>query len=252
MKNHPMKTASLILATIIAISLPGSILAGDGPQPNVVKMKIEGEVFMLNELGAIIVESDDGPKVEMVLPADQRPKDYRDVDLRAGDIIMMFNGSQTKTPNQISTAYEKLDAGAPIKLGLKRDKEMRIEELIKADPDKMPKMMMKTVKVDDNDPVTATFLDIGIILKTKDAEIIIDDVLSEMKDKFTGSLPEIGDVISSLQGESIAQPSDLPQIYDKINTGEKVNVTVVRNGKEEIFSFTKEKNSAGPKVIIKK
>ena len=47
-----------------------------------------GELFMLPEVGGIIVKSDDGPKLEMVLPPDHRPENYKTVDIQAGDIIV--------------------------------------------------------------------------------------------------------------------------------------------------------------------
>ena len=68
----------------------------------------DGDMFMLPEVGGIVVESNAGPQLQMVLPNNHRAKDYKTLDLQVGDIIKMFNGKSMKTVSSLQETYDAL------------------------------------------------------------------------------------------------------------------------------------------------
>ena len=107
-----------------------------------------GEVYHLNEAGAIVIFKDGIIRVEHVMPAEKRPKAYRDIDLKTGDEILMINGKKVKIPGDIESVYMELEIGGEIKLGVRRDGELRIIDYKKADPETLPKRKMMKMKVE--------------------------------------------------------------------------------------------------------
>lgn len=212
----------------------------------------DGEIFMLPELGAIIVKSDDGPKVEMVIPPDHRPENYRTIDLQMGDIIKMFNGKSMKSVSMCEDMYNEIAIGDDVKLGIKRGNEMLIQKFAKADEKDMPGQMMVKMKTSEDD-ISTDFIDIGLLLDEKDGKISVADVISEMGFKFQGDQPAEGDELIKIQDNKISSPENLKMLYDKINIGESVSLVFLRDGQEIVSKFVKpEAGEAKPIKIMKK
>ena len=212
----------------------------------------EGDIFLLKELGAVITEADEKIKVEMVLPPDQRDEKYKDVDIRTGDFIKMFNGKSIKSVKQLEKVFNNLDIGAEVKFGIRRDREMLIEKFIKADPDKLPgKMMMMTVSEEDGG-VASALLDVGLILKQEDGKIVVDEVIPEMAEVFGDNVPQKGDIITAIQGKALTGPEQLRKKCGESKSGETVVLTLARDSKEFTAEFVKESSCSVQKKIIKK
>lgn len=236
---------SLILMALVMLWLPVQAqhvktmtIGGDG-----------GEIFLLPEVGGIIVESDAGPKLEMVMPSDQRPGDYKVVDIQAGDIIKMFNGKSMKTVSAIEEAYEVLEIGDDVKFGVRRDKDIFIVKFAKMDPkDASGTMMVKSCPasdVGDLSNVSTDLVDLGLILSEKDGEISVVDVITEMPSAFIGTQPENGDRLVKIQSDNISSTKQLTQIYSNINANEKASLTILRGVKEINLQFIKPKSGSG-------
>ena len=250
-KNWLIKNSAMLIA-LVMLWIPA--------QAQVVKTMTfnseDGEIFMLPEVGGIIVESDDGPKVEMVLPSDQRPENYKAVDIQAGDIIKMFNGKSMKTVALIKETYEALGIGDQLKFGIRRDKSVLMIKFIKMDPkDARGRMMVKTISMSDDGEtdniiagnIITDLIDLGLLLEKKDGIIFVADVITEVSTAFKGTQPENGDQLIKIQSSKISSPKELTQIYDKIKAGEKVDLTVLRSGEEVILTFEKPESVPGSK-----
>ncbi|UCD18074.1 MAG: hypothetical protein JSV44_03965, partial [Candidatus Zixiibacteriota bacterium] len=151
----------------------------------------------------------------------------------------------------IEETYNKLAVGDEIKLGLRRNKDMLIETLIKADPDSLPALTM-IQRQEYGSSIASALLDIGLILTENDGKITIDDIVQELAGGITGGPPERGDVIQKIQGQTITDPGQLPQICSKIKTGEKVELVLFRNGAEVPISYMKQGCENGKPLLIKK
>jgi S1-C subfamily serine protease len=107
-----------------------------------VMLKIEGDAFDFSEAGAIITEEDGN--VTVVLAMEQmRPKVYKDLDIKKGDVIFMANGQKIKTVKQIEEIYQTLEIGGEFKVAVKRDGKPVMLKVNKMDPKDLPKKMIK-------------------------------------------------------------------------------------------------------------
>lgn len=242
------RIAVLSMAAVVMLWFPMAA----GAQVHTLKIGGDGEIFLLKELGAIISESDQGMSVLMVLPQDQRAKAYRDIDLQEGDILVMFNGKRMKTAGQMEEAYGGLKIGDEIKLGIKRDKDMMITTLAKANPNDLPGQM-KIMK-GPSCPASGdmTLADVGVMLKKEEGKLIVDEVVAELADQFTGAVPEKGDVILKVNGTTISRPEQLSEVFTNIKNGEKVDIVLGRKGQEVTTGFVKQECGEGKPMIIKK
>ncbi len=211
----------------------------------------DGDIFMLPEVGGIIVESDDGPKLEMVLPVDNRPDEYKTLDIQVGDIIKMFNGKSMKKVSSIQEAYEAMEIGDEVKFGIRRDKGIMMVKFAKMDPKDAPgKMMIRTIDGPgdgENGSIITDLIDAGLVLDEKDGKISVVDVITEMSSVFTGTQPESEDQLIKINSSKINSTEELTQIYSQIKVGEKVELTMLRKEKEILLTFEKPKSEPGSK-----
>ena len=189
----------------------------------------------------------------MVLPSDQRPENYKAVDIQAGDIIKMFNGKSMKMVSLMEETYNALGIGDELKFGVRRDKDIFIVKFTKMDPKDAPgKMMIKTFPAPgggDIGNIIPDLVELGIVLSEKDGQIFVADVITEMSTVFAGNQPENGDQLIKIQSHKITSAKELTQIYDKIKAGEKADLIMLRGGKEIILQFEKPKSGCGAKPV---
>lgn len=205
--------------------------------------KIVGQPFNLGELGAVIVDNGKEIKFLHVMPADNRPKAYKDVDIHAGDVILMCNGKRLKTLKDLEEAYKATAVGAEFKMGVRRNEERFIVALPKADPKDLPKMEMQMATTDGpasggggvkmqrftfggGDDV-APLMGLGLIIGKKDNVF-----------KIVGIVPNASqadlkqdDIIESFNGEKIKSTQQLAEMYEKLAVGAKIELQYKRGDK---------------------
>ena len=97
-------------------------------------MKIEGENLLLFQEIMLILSESDGKVVVQMDPPEQALKGKNaDIDIKAGDEILMMNGKRVQGTAVIREMYDQLEMGDEIKLGVKRGEEMFIVRFDKAD-----------------------------------------------------------------------------------------------------------------------
>lgn len=217
-------------------------------------MTMEGDspLFMLREIGGIITEAGDTVMVQMVMPPDNRPKDYKNVDIQTGDIIKMANGKKIESIKTLEDMYKSLAVGDELKLGLIRGKEMKIAALVKGDESKMPGQMMMMTTGGEGGSIAAGLVDAGLLLKVSDDKLTVEDVIEQIKMPYDGPAPEKGDIITQLNGQNVASSEKLDEVYGAIAIGAKVDMKILRNGEELTTSFVKPETKAVRKTIMKK
>ncbi|MEW5923741.1 MAG: PDZ domain-containing protein [Candidatus Zixiibacteriota bacterium] len=209
-------------------------------------------IFMLKEVGGIITEAADTIKVQMVMPPDNRPMDYKNVDIQAGDIIKMANGKKIESVKSLEDMYKSLAIGDELKLGLIRGKEMKIVTLVKGDESKMPGQMMMIKGGGEGGDIVTGLVDAGLLLKVSDNQLIVEDILEQIKMSYDGPAPEAGDIIEQLNGQTISSSEKLEEVYGAIEVGKKADLKILRNGQELKTSFTKPEAGAMRKTVMKK
>ena len=219
----------------------------------------EGEIFFLNELSAIISEKDGVIIVEHAMPTDQRPENYRDIDFKQGDEVLMANANRVKLVKDLEKIYNELEVGETMKLGVRRGEEMFIVSFIKMDPEKLPKrklMIRKGVpgegkagdepkissyqiKIDNTDGKMKFLMGTGLILKEKEKLVKIDKVIPEMVEELGKVDVKEGDAVVAVNGKKIKSLAQFTKIYDEIKVGEKVQLVTIREKKQINVKFKK-------------
>ncbi len=258
-----MKVTNRMVATIFALFLP--TLAGAQ-----VKMTrhIEADgLFMIPELGAVVLQNKDTLRVDMMPPVDQRPKEYASVELREGDLILMFNGKRTSTSAALESAYHALNVGDQIQLGIKRKDGLHLVTFKKADESTLPKREVRMVIGDDKGDKGGTKIatgnhalkiqgedalvvaSAGMALAKKDGRTIVAALIPLPDVKFIDGQFAIGDVIEKVNDSTVASPREIQTIIGGLNDGDTVKVSLRRGDQKIVVSFIR--TAAGAKMILK-
>lgn len=261
---------SLIL-TCISVNAQEKTVVRDstGGRPSFTFKNIEagpGGVFTLPELGAVIIGGEKEIKVEAVMPAEHRPKTYKDIDLQNGDLILMMNAKRVKSVKEIEEIYNGLKAGEEVKLGIKRKEERFIASFAKADPKDLPQRMMMVMDTDNAGGQAgptrrlvmggrefsgdvAPLPGLGIIAGSKErGEVRVLDLMPNASQALGSVDIKKDDVIQTLNGEKIKSAVQLGELYEKIAVGAKVELHYRRGNKDMTASLAKPEAPAGATI----
>jgi hypothetical protein len=255
------KEAALKKEQLIVVAL--SILLFVGFASAQIIRQIEGpvdEMFDIPELSAMIIGGEKDLKIDFVAPKDMRLKGYEDVEVKEGDVVLLFNGKRVKTVADLKGAYETAAVGDTVKVGIRRGTEMFFASFKKADPKTLPK---RKIVIDDG-PDGAPRHGEGATTRTltfksggKDAEgarpILELGILAGVADKKVKVLQKLilpgssapvvdlqaGDLLETLNGKIFSSPDELAGLLDKIPVGERIELKYSRREKTLNASFAK-------------
>lgn len=243
-------TIMMMLVSVVVVNAQVFISRTDSSMD-----KIVGQPFTLGEVGAVVVDNSKEIKVLHAMPVDMRPKAYKDIDIKDGDIILMCNGKRLKTLKELEEAYNATAIGADFKLGVKRGEERMIVAFAKANSKDLPKMQM-TMSTGDG-PMSAgggnvrrmvfggpgqnmgdiaPLMGLGIIVGKKDE---VFKIVGVMPNAAKGVDFKIDDIVESLNGEKISSTQQLAEMYEKLAVGAKLELKYKRDGKSMQASLTK-------------
>jgi S1-C subfamily serine protease len=259
----------MILALAILFLLAGSAVPV-AAQVATQLVSSEDETFHLREVGAMIMLEDEQVKVAMVMPKEARPKAYQDVDIQQGDIVLYLNGKRIKAVEDFEAKYNELAVGDTARIGLRRKDERFIVSFLKADPKALPTPMLRKVMAgpdgkiteesggqvrqiklsDPNAKEVRPVPGLGVLIGNVDGKVkIVNKLPIRMKELENLDLQE-SDVLQILNGNKIDGVGQFLEIYEKIATGEKVELKFVRNEKMLTASFSKPKDEG--RMIIRR
>lgn len=197
--------------------------------------------LMIRELGAITEMSDEGLRIVMAMPGEARPEEYRDIDVRQGDVILVVNGKRIR---ELATARDLLEKAAPgdeIALGIDRGGRSVVVRFPKADPASLPDKMVfngpggghgveRRMMLQGDGEITPV-MGLGVILEGDggDPETVKVGMVLPMGDT---KLAE-GDVLKSLGGEPVVSAAAVAETVEALDVGAEVEIVVLR-GEEEV------------------
>jgi len=254
-------TIMMMLVSVVVVNAQVFISRSDSSMD-----KIIGQPFTLGEVGAVIVDNSKEIKILHAMPVDMRPKAYKDIDLKDGDVVLMCNGKRLKTLKELKEAYNATAVGADFKLGVKRGEERMIVAFAKADPKDLPKMQMTMSTGDGSMPDSgggnvrrmvfggpgqntgdvAPLVGLGIIVGKKDE---VFKIVGVMQNAAKGADFKVDDIVESLNGEKISSTQQLSEMYEKLAVGAKLELKYKRDGRPMQASLTKPEAPQG-RVII--
>lgn len=227
---------TIIMILFIAISIPA--------QMKTIKIG-GGDAFDIPEVGALVVKDKDNLKFDFVSPAENRPKNYKDVDLQQGDFLIMLNGKKVSSIKDCRSIYEDLKTGDDFKMGIKRGDRMFITSFKKADPKDLPKRKI-VIMNDEHNGDMLLFTGMGVLVTKKDNKAVIKSLLRNDVDAVKKANLKEGDEVISLNKKDIKSFDQLKKDFEAIKTGAWVDV---RFSGGKMLSFTKEEDKG---MIIKR
>lgn len=208
-------------------------------------------VMMIKEFGGLITSVNDTISIQMVTPEDQRNKAYQSLDIQVGDIIRMVNGQSLSSVKLLKDIYENAAIGDDIKLGVYRDKKMKLIKFKKANPDKLPSNINISMSNENDNSMISNVLVAGIMMILSNEQLVVEQIIDEFIPKIDGHMPQKGDVVIKLQGNEFESSAKFNEIYRQIKTGEIVNLTVLHDGSEVKSSFRKPEEQIHQRIIQK-
>ncbi len=266
-----MKTlvTSILLAIGLAVVvslITDSLLAAEWKTQT--KTLNAGEVFILPELGSVILSKDDALVVDLSGHPEKLPKVYRDVDLREGDKIIMLNGSRVKTIKELENGYAVITPNETVKIGISRDGQMMMVSFPKGDPDKLPVRRMivanqgeggevsvlgggsdKMLELDASD--AAVIADAGLIVALIEEKLTISSILPNANEIKGLEDVQVGDVVDKVNGVHFLTTQDLADFWNEIKVGEEVSLTLLRDGASHTAKFQKQEVQNEMPMIIR-
>jgi S1-C subfamily serine protease len=234
-------TALLILAT------PAMALQ---TQMNMVTM----ELFEIPELGAEIADEGAGPKIMRAVPPEGRLDAYKSVDIQTGDMVMSANGSQIKTMDDLRAVIDAAGVGDTVRLALKRGTKFSLAAYVVADADLTDEAVKistaywkdhpdvgggrRMVKMSVGEDVVP-WIDLAVLLTDGDAGVTVKERIEMPKFVTEDVALDAGDIITTLQGESVKNCESFITAYGAIEIGQNVALKVKRSGATVDLTFTK-------------
>ena len=98
--------AIALLSGIVSTSASAQIMirSRSGDSTKTIRLKAD-DVMVFPEVGGLILSHGRDLRVERVQPPDNRTAAYKGVDLREGDLLVLFNGERVKTILALNKAY---------------------------------------------------------------------------------------------------------------------------------------------------
>jgi C-terminal processing protease CtpA/Prc len=205
-------------------------------------------------LGIVVMEQTgdtvNGAKIIEVIEGSEAEK----VGLKAGDVIVVFDGQKISNLDDLQQATGKLNAEKEVKIDLLRDnKTLTFTAKIKpVNKEEFQKQVQVTVSGDDESMAFSTgnnllwineddrkggFLGVEVKNINDDLKnyfevkngVLVEKVIPETPAEKAGL--KAGDVITEVSGRVIADHADLVRTMNYYNPGEKVEVRYSRKGK---------------------
>jgi PDZ domain-containing secreted protein len=193
------------------------------------------EVFNIPEVGALIVQFKNIYKVQFVAPENVRQTHYKNIDLRKDDILMTVNGLSIKKIADLENAYSKLKIGQDLRLGIKRNKQTLVVDILKADPKDLPqKKSLPSYGQHSENKVLLSGLEV-LIIKVNEKPMINKILTPDNYQIKKAGLSE-GDLLTNMNGQTVQSFSQFKSSWESINPGQEVDL---RFNKTKSVSFKK-------------
>jgi PDZ domain-containing secreted protein len=243
----------LLLLTVLFLAMTSDaqekIVRMGGPGGNI--KTFQGEMFDIPELGAMVTKPDNGNlKVEHVMPPEARPKAYADIDIKAGDEVLVMNGKRVKTIKELEQLYEAVPVGGEVKIGVQRGLESVISRFSKADPKDLPRRKMMIVTSDGKGGDLRPLPGLGIVIGKEKSGVVVKGVMDDKAKPLADADVAVGDKIVSIDGKQVRTMEDFGKNFDVIAAGKTMTWVVAHNGKDISISLVKPESKG--QVIIRR
>lgn len=135
------------------------------------KMISADEAQIIDEIKGFALFENNKVIIGAIPPADQREKQYRNVDLQKDDEVVFVNGKKIKSISDFKKYYNEIKTGAEVKFGIRRNSQSMIITFTKAEPSKGNKKIMTITTDGKSSDVKAKVESGKVIIGTKKLDI---------------------------------------------------------------------------------
>lgn len=246
-----------LLTTLLLVGLVSTGLA---QQTRV--LRIEGDAFMLGELGFILNEADGLLRVVTQMPDPKHTITPDGPMLQAGDEVRFFNGERLRTVDALTAWYKALDPGTRLELGIRRGDRTLVTRFPKSseaisglvsevmqnrDGDDGGKRVRRYAGSPDSAPDLAPVADLGVVARVEGTTLTVDMAYAP---NHPAKLQE-GDVLVKLNGTALTSAKGLEDALAKLKVGDEVTLDYKRGGKTHTATFPKPEATEGPRIMIR-
>lgn len=212
-------------------------------------------------LGAIAGASEEDPEtitILMVPPAAARPEAAREVDLQDGDIVLMAAGKRLRSIDDLRSAYEQIEVGDPVKLGIQRGEKRFLISFPKAESQQLGEggvhsmsgggaTMVRMTVPEGGGGEIEVLPELGVVLSEVEGLVEVAAILPIPG----GAEPQLqeGDTISAINGRAAESLESLIASYRKLEVGAELELTVDRGGASLTLELSKPAPVDGVKMI---
>ena len=214
----------------------------------------EGGAFIIPEIGAVVTLEEKTLKIIDVLPADMKAKEYKDIEVKVGDQILMLNGKKLESVDKLETLYKEIKVGDEVKFGVRRGSGMLMISYAKAEEKAGGNMQIMTMSGPPGaDPKGGSFNfniegdaegilpvpELAVILGEENGQVKVLQMFPHAKEMYPAGGVQAGDIFTSINDTKIATSDEFQKVYDGIKIGETVTLGILRNGEDSIVKVLK-------------
>ena len=231
------------LASIVAVAFVLLATVPNSAQ-EVVRERLDPSTsLVIFEIGAIASLEDGAEAVTLgrLFPKEMRPEENHDLDVKKGDEILMMNGERIRSISTLRELYQGLEIGDEVKLGLKRDSQRFLVRFDKSENQMASSHgggMRVVVAGGDGEGEVELLHEARALLADRDGGVTVAATLG-------GGELEEGDVVSEIDGQSIASLEDYRTVYEKLEIGAAFKLTVQRDDESFDVDVAKAERPAG-------
>jgi PDZ domain-containing secreted protein len=181
------------------------------------------EVFNLPEVGALIVLFKNTFKIQFVAPENVRQAPYKNIDLRKDDIIMTVNGQNVKKIAEIKNAYNKLKIGQDFRLGIKRNKQTLLVNILKADPKNLPQKKSFS-PFDQHSDNKVLLSGLGVVIINVNDKPMINKIFNKDNEEIKKAGLSEGNLLTFMNGQAIKTFSQFKTSWESFSAGQDINL----------------------------
>jgi S1-C subfamily serine protease len=131
----------LFLLTVGATWAPAQVVIRSARGDSLTVKRFDADnVMLLPEVGGVIMAEGGDLRVARVQPPHARPPAFRQIDIREGDLVLLFNGMRVRTLQALRTAYQSVPPKEQVRLGIQRDRQLMSVSFPKADMKDLPQL----------------------------------------------------------------------------------------------------------------
>ncbi|MTI86381.1 MAG: PDZ domain-containing protein [Balneolaceae bacterium] len=239
-----MKSYVLLLLLIAVVPLTASA-----------QIKVDGNSFTLSsesslimkEFGAVITQQNDDITVRIILPDKKDSGQQRD-RLQSGDVILMINGNRLSSIGDLKKAYQAIETGETVKIGVRRGEQRFILRRTKKDLEATTAGGSQSMSFnigENSSPIP----ELGFMVTESGGQVKISNILSPLLPEELKVLDLQGANIVSISGKKPTSVEDFKKILGEIKIGQDMELVFNKKGKKQTVTLEKPKSKG--KVLIK-